>query len=101
MSRKEKKALLNIALGRDYLPDGMGKGGFAAAVESLARAGLVKAASDEGGSLADARLTPYGKSYLEMNPNLRNPWHWAKIATIAACVAAAASLAAIFVACSR
>lgn len=51
--------------------------------------------------MVDARITPFGREYLAMNPSLRNPvdWRWV-ITTAIATVAALASIVALFVSCS-
>jgi hypothetical protein len=73
----------------------------AAAIRSLDHHGLVQGTYIEGGGVEGARLTNYGKEYVADNPRLRNPvdWKWA-ITTILAAIAAAAAVAALFVACS-
>jgi len=72
------------------------------AINRLMTLGLVRAAFIEGHRLEAAELTTMGKQYLYDNPYLRNPIDWKWIVTTAlAAIAAAAAVAALFVACTR
>ena len=71
------------------------------AIDRLVTLGLVSAAFTEGHRLEAAQLTTMGKQYLYDNPHLRNPIDWKWVATTGiAVIAAAAAVAALFVACS-
>ena len=73
---------------------------FAPAVRSLEQKGLVCGYWSEEAGLADAVLTESGEAYLFLNPHLRNPVDWNKVAAIAACISALAAVIALLVACS-
>ena len=73
---------------------------FAPAVRSLERKGLVCGYWSEEAGLADAVLTESGEAYLFLNPRLRNPVDWNKVAAVAACISALATVLGLLVACS-
>lgn len=85
--------MLRIIASVGYCPGVYPLHTFNACVVSLERNGLVQSAKEEGGGLADVRLTTFGKEYLAINTRLRNPFRW----DIAGAVALAVAL---FVACS-
>ena len=72
------------------------------ALHELHERGLTRVAYIEGGVPEAARLTTFGKNYLAENPKLHNPidWKWV-VTTFIATIAAAAAVAALFVACSK
>lgn len=98
---KDEKTVLRFLYNRCGCPDIYPRHIFVSCVESLERHGLAKGAWTEWHNLEDARITPYGKNYISMNPNLRNPidWKWV-IATSVAVASAVFAAAALFVACS-
>lgn len=59
---------------------------FSGALHSLEMKQLVTVEWHEGMTAADAKLTLYGKSYIQHNPKLRNPINWALIGVIAGAV---------------
>ena len=71
------------------------------ALHELYDSGFARVAYIERGIPEAAQLTTFGKNYLAENPKLRNPvdWKWVATTCIAA-IAAAAAVAALFVACS-
>lgn len=91
LSRKEKQVLRIIA-SVGYCPGIYPLHTFNACVVSLERNGLVQSAKEEGGGLADVRLTTFGKEYMTVNPRLRNPFRWDIVGVV--------SLAAALFACS-
>lgn len=93
---------MNIAGGCSHLPEGMDTALFSCVVSELERKGLVHAAWTEGHEVEAARLTDYGKSYIQANPRLHNPidWKWI-ITTIIAAVAAVGTIAVIFISCAK
>lgn len=74
---------------------------FASCIDTLERKGLAKGAWASGHELVDARLTSYGRTYITLNPSLRNPvdWKWL-ITTAIAVMGVMAAVAAIFISCS-
>lgn len=89
-----------VACGLGVCPSEYPSHAFNSSVRSLEQKGLVKGAYEEGGNVADTRMTQYGRQYLAENPNLRNPVDWKWIASITVgLIAAVAAIAALFVAC--
>lgn len=101
LSKDEKKVLRMVACGLGVCPSEYPSHTFNASVRSLDKKGLVKGAYEEGGNVADARMTQYGRQYIAENPDLRNPVNWNLISAVAAVIAAIAGVLALFVACSR
>ena len=102
LSKDEKTVLRMVAAGQGACPSEYPSHTFNASVRSLERNGLVKGAYDEGGSVADTRMTQYGRQYMAENPDLRNPVDWKWIVSITVgLIAAVAAIAALFVACGR
>ena len=97
-SEKEVLRLLGGGLG---CPDGYPRHVFCACAASLERKGLARCAWAAGHKLVDARITPYGKEYLALNPRLRNPIDWKWVVTTAIALAAVvAGFLALFISCS-
>ncbi len=61
--------------------------------------GLVRAVFEEGHTPVGAILTPYGMSYIQDNPYLRNPVNWIVVCVVVGLLTLAVSLAALFIAC--
>lgn len=99
LSRKEKQVLRIIA-SVGYSPGIYPLHTFNACVVSLEHNGLVQSAKEEGGGVADVRLTTFGKEYMAVNPRLCNPFRWDIAGAVAGLLAAIASIVALFVACS-
>lgn len=51
-----------------------------ATLESLERKGLAAARYEEGGGAVDARVTSAGYLYLAVNPKMKNPTNWERVA---------------------
>lgn len=71
------------------------------AIRSLECKGLAEARYEEGGYVADARLTPAGRTYMASNPSLRRPINWRDVAMWIGIGLAAVSAAASLFACAR
>lgn len=99
LSRKEKQVLRIIA-SVGYCPGVYPLHTFNACVVSLEYHGLVQSAKEEGGGVADVRLTTFCKEYMAVNPRLCNPFRWDIAGAVAGLLAAIASIVALFVACS-
>ena len=91
MSKTERQVLRMVADGHGVCSDAFPRRTFDAAVWSLECAGLVRAAREEGGSVADAVLTLYGRVYIEKNPTLRNAVNWRLVVVIFAGIVAVAA----------
>ena len=97
-SEKEVLRLLGGGLG---CPDGYPRHVFCTCAASLERKGLARCAWAAGHKLVDARITPYGREYLALNPRLRNPIDWKWVVTTAIALGAAvAGFLALFMSCS-
>ena len=99
LSTEEKQVLRWVALSRDGLPPGFDTDMFLDAVVTLTEKRLLKSIINYD-DVIDAELTPKGRVYLSRNPHLWNPVNWTMVAAIAACVAAIAGIAALFISCS-
>lgn len=100
LTRNEKKVLrlLDRGLG---CPADFPQHIFTAGVRSLEMKGLARCLWSEAGSLVDSKVTKEGREYVAMNPSLRNPFDWKfALTTAIAMIAAAASVLALFIACS-
>ena len=53
------------------------------------------------GKVKDTKLTDRGRFYMEINPQLRNPFPWKIIFDVSTIIAAIAATAALFVGCVR
>ena len=51
--------------------------------------------------MVSARLTSYGKTYLALYPNLRNPINWNLILFVTTIISITISIVALFVACTK
>ena len=80
-----------VADGHGVCPDAFPRRSFNAALWSLESAGLVRAAREEGGGVADAVLTLYGRVYIENNPTLRNAVYWRLAVVVIAGIAVVAT----------
>lgn len=101
LNNNEKQVLRMVANGQGVCPAEYPLHLFNASVRSLHNAGLVQGAFEEGGGVADSRLTQYGRQYLAENPRLANPVDWSKWAAIIAAVGVVVSIIALFVACNK
>lgn len=102
LSKREREALRLVAAGAGHCPSAYPADVFNASVRSLDRLGLVEALYEEGGGVADSRLSDDGRLYLATNPRLRNPVDWRWIATAAiSLIAAIAAIAALFISCAN
>lgn len=101
LSKSEKKVLRMVANEQGVCPAEYPSHIFNAAVRSLHNAGLVQGSFEEGGGVADSRLTQYGRQYLAENPRLTNPIDWGKAAAIIAAVGVIVSIIALCVACNK
>lgn len=77
LSRSEKRLLRALSEG------GEAPRGRAYALYPLARKGLAEARYEEGGGVADGRITGKGREYLAANPSLRNPIPWPALGFLA------------------
>lgn len=91
LSKAERQVLRMVAEGHGVCPDAFPRWSFDAAVWSLECAGLVRAAREEGGGVADAVLTLYGRVYIEKNPTLRNAVNWRLVVVVIAGIAIVAA----------
>lgn len=99
LSRKEKQVLRLLHSGCGC-PETYPFDVFASCVDTLERKGLARSAWAEGHRLEDAKITVRGKTYMCLNPSLRNPvdWRWVVTTTIAI-IGASVSIIALLVAC--
>lgn len=100
LSRDEKKILRELHRGRTDVPLDMDNWSYQEAVTRLAEIGFVRARINYD-EVLDIKLLPKGKVYIRSNPHLVNPINWTAVAALGAWVAAAAALAALFIACTR
>lgn len=101
LTKQEKQVLrlLNACCG---CPDNYPFYIFASCINSLERKGLAKGMWGESHKLVDARITSMGRTYIALNPNLRNPIDWKWIITTAiALTAAITAIVALFISCSN
>lgn len=101
LSKEEKKVLRKLKRGSSEIPDDMDNYTFVDAVVSLREKSLVKAITEYETDVIDLRLSGRGYAYLRDNPQLLNPINWTKVAAIGAIVAAIASVAALFISCTK
>lgn len=98
LGKDEKTVLRMVAGGQGVCPSEYPLHTFNASVRSLESKGLVRGAYEEGGNVADARMTWYGGLYMAENPNLRNPVNRGMIAALI--VAVCAIVISLLVACN-
>ncbi len=67
----------------------------------LQRGGLAVCHQEAGGNVELIQLTDFGWLYISLNPALRNPVDWAKLAAILAGISALVSILALFAACGH
>lgn len=102
LSKDERRVLRMVAAGQCACPAAFPRHAFNAAVRSLERAGLVRAAYAEGGEVVEVKLTSEARQYLAENPGLRNPVDWRWVVTSAiSLLSAAIGVIAMLVACGR
>lgn len=99
-SKDEKQLLLHISRRPNSLPDGISKARINMAGYRLHDLDLIYMDKDFYG-ITSAKLSPKGKSYMELNPKLLNPFPWDTIMKAATIIAAVAATAALFVGCIR
>lgn len=97
LSKCEKNAIRILSTSSGWPVDTYPFHKFALGVEGLEQKGLARAAWASGHELVDAALTSRGEQYFALNPRLTNPIDWKLITAL---VSAAATIAALFVACS-
>lgn len=73
LTKDEKTALRNLALGEKHWSDGIDARKISLVFSSLEYHGLVRVAWGSGGEAVAAKLTIHGRAYLASNPKLRNP----------------------------
>lgn len=82
LSKTEKKVMRCIA-SEGRCADSFHAEVYSRCARSLERKGLIKGGYIKGGEADSARLTPDGRDYLAVNPNLTNPTNRGMIIIIA------------------
>lgn len=98
---KEEKQVLRLVEHYEQCPPTYPLSTFAACVDSLERKGLVRGCWSSGHELEAVKLSDNGKSYLALNPHLRNPINWAMITAILSVISVTVAIIALFVACKK
>lgn len=101
LSKHAKMVFRLIESGHRSCPSHVLQAHFNAGAMELQKKGLAFCHEEEGGDVEAVMLSDNGKIYLSENPALRNPINWVIVGAIAACVTAAAAIAALFIACSK
>lgn len=102
LSKRAKTVFRLIESGHRSCPPHVLQAHFNAGARELYRKGLTFChEEEEGGDVIAVQLSDNGKLYLSENHALRDPINWTIIGAIAACITAAAAIAALFIACSK
>ena len=96
LTKDEKQLLWRIQAGRPECPDTMPHATFVYTIIQLQDKDLIKATFALG-KIKEAKLTNWGRFYMDINPQLRNPFPWKIIFDISTIIAAIAATAALFV----
>ncbi len=100
LSKEERLLYFRFARRDARIPDGMSEERFNYAALSLHEKGLAFIDMQLNG-VKSACLTKKGKTYMAVNPKLRNPFPWDVIMKAATLIAAIAATAALFISCCR
>ena len=100
LTKDEKRTLLLISKKSFGCPTDMSPAAFTYNLIQLQDKDLIKATFALG-KIKEAKLTNWGRFYMDINPQLRNPFPWKIIFDISTIIAAIAATAALFVGCVR
>lgn len=100
LTKKEKQLLRLFSANNPTCPDNMSNEEFIYVTIQLQDKDLISAYIALK-RLKEVRLTDRGRSYMAINPSLRNPFPWDTILKIVALATLAVSFAALFVGCAR
>lgn len=95
LSKRAKMVFRLIESGHRSCPPHILQAHFNAGARELQKRGLAFC-HEEAGDVEAIRLSDDGKLYLSEHPALRNPINWTIVGAIAACITAAAAIAALF-----
>lgn len=84
---RDERRVLRLALSGAGCPATFPRHVYTACVDSLERKGLLAVAWVEGHTPVLVRVSDYGRSYIAMNPRLRNPVDWKWVVTTGIAVA--------------